>query len=505
MEEKASIDAVPAAEPILISDAQECENPEPSPVNTLQKREDGTDYPSGPKLFLIILALCLSVFLMALDNSIIATAIPKITDQFNSLDDVGWYGSAQNSLTLIIGRAVAGMGSAAIFSGALIILAHSVPLERRPMYSGFIGSMYGIASVAGPLLGGAFTDKVTWRWCFFINLPIGAVTLLVIAIFFPDPQVKRESEPWSKRFRRFDPLGNLVFMPAIICLLLVMQWGGTTYAWNSWRVILLFCLFGVLLIAFLFIQYWQQDFATVPPRIFLKRTVWSAAIFTFCIGAAFLSSVYYLPIWFQAVKSANAVNSGIMNLPLLISNVVASIISGVAVTTFGYYTPFMVLASVITPTSYGLMATFHPNTPHSKWIGYQVLAGFGIGFGVQQPLIAVQVVLDIADVPTGTALMVFMQVLGGALFVSVDENVFSNKLAKYIVEYAPGVDPAVILGAGATGIKQVVDSANLPGVLLAYNDAITQTFIVGAAMAGISIIGALVVEWESVKGKNIGM
>ncbi|KAF3404136.1 Efflux pump roqT, partial [Talaromyces pinophilus] len=407
-------------------------------------------------------------------NSIIATAIPKITDQFNSLDDVGWYGSvsiflfelgslicgvAQNSVTLIIGRAVAGMGSAAIFSGAFIILAHSVPLERRPMYSGFIGSMYGIASVAGPLLGGAFTDKVTWRWCFFINLPIGAVTLLVIAIFFPDPQVKRESEPWSQRFRRFDPLGNLIFMPAIICLLLVMQWGGTTYAWNSWRVILLFCLL-----------YWQQDFATVPPRIFLKRTVWSAAIFTFCIGAAFLSSVYYLPIWFQAVKNASAVDSGVMNLPLLISNVVASIISGVAVTTFGYYTPFMLLPSVITPISYGLMTTFHPNTPHSKWIGYQVLAGFGIGFGVQQPLIAVQVLLNIADVPTGTALMVFMQVPGGALFVSVDENVFSNKLVQYIVE-----------------------------------DAITRTFIVGAAMAGISIIGALVVEWTSVKGKNIGM
>jgi MFS family permease len=414
-------------------------------------------------------------------------------------------GVAQNSLTLIMGRAVAGMGSAAIFSGALIILAHSVPLERRPMYSGFIGSMYGIASVAGPLLGGAFTDKVTWRWCFFINLPIGAVTLLVIAIFFPDPQRKIEPEPWSTRIRRFDPLGNLFFMPAIICLLLVMQWGGTTYAWDSWRIILLFCFFGVLLIAFLFEQYWQQDFATVPPRIFLKRTVWSSAIVTFCLGSAFLSSIYYLPIWFQAVKSASPVRSGVMNLPLLVSNVVASIISGIVVTMLGYYAPFMLLASVITPISYGLLTTFHPYTPHQTWIGYQILAGFGIGFGVQQPLIAVQVVLDIADVPTGTALMVFMQILGGALFVSVDQNVFSNKLVQYVAEYAPSVNPAVVLGAGATGIKQAVDSADIPGVLLAYNDAITQTFVVGAAMAGISIIGSLLVEWKSVKGKTLSM
>ncbi|EEA27854.1 hypothetical protein EYB25_001178 [Talaromyces marneffei] len=545
-ETKTSDKSFKTDEPVIISDAQEGEKPEASPVNT-QQREDGTEYPSGLNLFLIILALCLTVFLMALDNSIIATAIPKITDQFNSLNDVGWYGSAyllttaslqllfgkfysffsikwvflasiflfelgslicgvaQNSLTLIMGRAVAGMGSAAIFSGALIILAHSVPLERRPMYTGFIGGMYGVASVAGPLLGGAFTDKVTWRWCFFINLPIGAVTMLVIAIFFPDPKLNIEDEPWSKRFRRFDPLGNLVFMPAIICLLLVMQWGGTTYAWNSWRVILLFCLFGVLLIIFLLVQYWQQDFATVPPRIFLKRTVWSAAIFTFCIGAAFLSSVYYLPIWFQAVKSASAVNSGVMNLPLLLSSVVGSIISGAAVTTFGYYTPFMLLASVITPISYGLMTTFRPDTLHPAWIGYQVIAGFGIGFGIQQPMIAVQVVLDTADIPIGTSLMVFMQVLGGALFVSIDTNVFSNKVVQYLVEYAPGVNPEVVLGAGATGIQKVVDAADLPGVLLAYNDAITQTFVVIAAVASISIIGAVIVEWKSVKGKNLGM
>ncbi|KAJ6180746.1 hypothetical protein N7519_011207 [Penicillium mononematosum] len=190
---------------------------------------EGPQYPKGPQLALITLALCLGVFLVALDNSIIATAIPKITVQFHSLEDVGWYGSAyllttaslqllfgkfytffnvkwtylfaiglfelgslicgvaNSSLTLIMGRAVAGIGSAGIFSGSLIIVAHSVALKRRPLYNSCIGGMFGISSVAGPLLGGVFTDKVTWRWCFYINLPIGAVTVLVITIFFTAP------------------------------------------------------------------------------------------------------------------------------------------------------------------------------------------------------------------------------------------------------------------------------------------------------------------------------
>lgn len=261
---------------------------------------------------------------------------------------------APNSIALIVGRAVAGIGSAGIFSGALIIVAYSVPLVKRPMYMGFIGAMYGIASVAGPLLGGVFTDKgeqtlkkrqyalanlfsATWRWCFYINLPIGAITIVVISIFFTAPQRAAIAElGWRERVKEFDLLGTAFFIPGIVCLLLALQWGGTKYAWGNGRIIALFVLFGVLIAVFIGIQFWKQDSATIPPRIMKNRSIAAAAWFAFTLGSFFLLLVYFLPIWFQAVKGASAVKSGIMNLPMVLTLVLVSIISGVGVTVVGY-------------------------------------------------------------------------------------------------------------------------------------------------------------------------
>ncbi|CAK5276200.1 unnamed protein product [Mycena citricolor] len=512
--------------------------------------DEEIQYPQGVRLALITLALCLSVFLVALDNTIIATAIPKITDQFNSLADVGWYASAyllttaafqllfgrfysflslkwvyitaivifeigslicgvaQNSTTLIVGRAIAGLGSAGLFSGALIIVANSVPLTQRPMYTGLIGAMYGIASVAGPLLGGAFTDKVSWRWCFFINLPLGGVTLFVITFFFHAPkthrQAKQEMTRWE-RFNQFDPLGTIIFVPAIVCLLLALQWGGSKYPWSNGRIIALFVIFAVLIIAFGIIQVWKQDLGTVPPRILKKRSILFGAWYALCLGASFFLLVYYLPIWFQAIKGVTAVKSGIDNLPMILSLVIASLIAGGIITAVGYYTPFMILSSILMGVGAGLLSTFTATTGHAHWIGFQIIYGLGVGFGMQQTIIAAQTVLELKDIATGTSLLMFIQTLGGALFVSVGENVFTNKLVSGIATHAPHVDPALILRAGATSLRNTVPAADLPGVLIAYNDALVSAFYVSVAMGALSLFGALGMEWKSVKGKNIEM
>lgn len=252
--------------------------------------ESETQYPSPLRLALIAVGLCLAVFLFALvcffhdnydlrrlsnlepeqDQTIVANAIPKITDEFGSVSDIGWYGSsflvttaslqlfygtaysyfsikytflfavglfelgslvcalAPTSTALIIGRAVAGLGGSGIMAGALVIIAHSVPLRKRPIFLGSLGGMFGIASVSGPLLGGVFTDHLTWRWCFYINLPFGAVTVVTVAAFFRPPKRPAvDNLPFLTKIKAIDWLGMALFIPSIVSLLLALQWEGS--------------------------------------------------------------------------------------------------------------------------------------------------------------------------------------------------------------------------------------------------------------------------------------
>ncbi|KAJ7062872.1 major facilitator superfamily domain-containing protein [Mycena amicta] len=519
-----------------------------------EKEEDasqtaGDADPTRLQLALVTFALCLSVFLVALDNTIIATAIPKITDEFQSLDDVGWYASAYlltsasfqlffgklytflsikwvyisaicifelgslicgiapSSLVLIIGRAIAGLGSAGIFSGALIIVANVVPLTKRPLFTGFVGSMYGIASVAGPIMGGLFSDKVSFRWCFYINLPIGFITLVVMTFFFKPPPGIVRGGPTSvaKRFRRLDPWGTSLLLPAVISILLVLQWGGTKYPWDSPRIIALIVVFAVLVAVFVTVQIVEKENATLPPRIIAQRSILCGAWYSFFAGAGFYILVYFVPIWFQSIKGVSAVQSATDNLALILSLVTATIISGSSVTLLGYYAPFMILSSIIMPIGAGLISTLTVDAGHAKWIGYQVVfVGFGTGLGMQQPFIAAQTVLETIDVPPGTSLLVFLQTLGGALFVSIGENIFANTLTSGLARDLPNIDPRIILSTGATNLRSspAIRPEDLAGVLKAYNRALDATFHLAIALVALSLFGALGIEWRNIRGKK---
>ena len=190
---------------------------------------------------------------------------------------------------------------------------------------------------------------------------------------------------------------------------------------------------------------------------------------------------------------------------MVLSLVLASMIGGLGVTKLGYYTPFCLAATVLMSIGAGLLSTFTTSTGHAKWIGYQVIFGVGVGFGMQQTLIAAQTVLPKKDIPIGTAIMMFAQTLGGAIFISVAQNVFTQRLIANLKQVVPDLNPELVLNVGATSLKNAVPKRFYSGVQHAYNDSIMNTFYVAVAMAALSILGAAALEWRSIKGKKVEM
>ncbi|TVY17164.1 Efflux pump aflT [Lachnellula arida] len=522
-------------------------------------------YPTGINLVLLLFALSLSVLCVALDNTIISTAIPRITDEFHALQNIGWYGSAyllttcafqlfygklyasfnvklvfmiallifeigsvvcassQSSAALIIGvrftsqleiegttangniyhqRAVAGLGAAGIFSGSLIIIVNSAPSHKRPVYTGLLGGMFGLASVIGPLLGGVFTDKVSWRWCFWINLPLGGVSAGIILLFLklsPPDNSNQTRLSIREKLWQLDPIGTLLFVPSIVCLLLALKWSGSTYAWNDGRIIALFVIFALLLVTFVAVQIWLGNSATLPPRIASQRTIAFASLFGFLLGGAFFLLMYFLPVWFQAVKGEDALHSGIHSIPLVLSMSFAIVVAGGLTTKFGYYMPYFYASVVLTCIGTGLLTTLAPNSNTAKWVGYQILFGIGCGLAFQLPQIIPQTVLPLRDVAQGVSMTFFAETLGGAVFVSAGNNVLDRSLIRYIGALnIPTVDPKVVVNLGATQLRSYVPAEFFEQTVQAYNHAIVDTLRISLILVCLSAIGAAGMEWKSV-------
>jgi hypothetical protein len=329
----------------------------------------------------------------------------------------------------------------------------------------------------------------------------------VIIFVLHIPRESGKGRTFLSRVRELDLLGASILIPAVICLLLALQWGGSTYPWRNSRIIGLFVGFGCLIVIFMFTQFRLGDRATLPPRILSQRTVIAAVCFCTMFGASFFLLVFYLPLYFQSIKGVSATKSGIDILPLMLAAVISSMVGGALVTWLGYYTPFIIAGSIIFTIGAGLITTYSINMSFGKWFAYQILTGAGLGVGFQIPLIAVQTVLPLADIPVASALIIFFQTLGGALFISVAQTVFQNGLIRGARQFAPNLDPLILLRAGATEIRTVLEKAGmldeLPGALKAYMQGLTDSYRVAVACTAAATVAALFFEWKSVKDDEV--
>ncbi|KAJ7649594.1 major facilitator superfamily domain-containing protein [Mycena rosella] len=508
--------------------------PEPSTILT------------GQKLAIVFVALQVLLLLLQIsyqltrsDQTILATALPRIASDFNSFTLQGWVASAfilaqtvfilfygqilrifpakwvlvsaiaifeigslvcgvsQNVNQLITGRTVSGVGAAGILVAMIQIISQATRLEDRPRLFGLFGAVFGLSSVIGPLIGGALTDHVTWRWCFFINLPIGGVSLTAV-IFLLKAAPPLGSDPtkrsWNDIFQqtlRLDFLGAILVAGAVTSVSLALQWGGNTKAWDDKAVITTFVVSGVLAGAFAAWEVKIGDRAMTPTTVFHSVSVWAIIAYCFLTRFSLLLFSYYIPIFYQAGRHQTATASGTDLLPFMLGIVVTVISSGQLVGRFGYYWPFLICSPMFLAVGSGLLYTLGPSTSSAKIIGFQILAGVGTGMGMQNSLLAIQAEFQNNPkfIGQATSMASFAQFLGGTFGLGVAEPVFASELGKYLQQYAPDA-PAEIVKQSPTAIYTALPPEMIPGVVRSYAAALRIVFVLGVPVAGLALLSA---------------
>ncbi|OLN88014.1 putative HC-toxin efflux carrier TOXA 2 [Colletotrichum chlorophyti] len=484
---------------------------------------DTSDFPGPRALTFIMVALFLALFAANLDTTILATAIPSITNEFRTIKDVSWYAAAimlltllasllifevgsivcalaPNSTSLVVGRAVAGLGASGVTAGVFILIAFSAPPKFVPAFMGLGGATYAAASLAGPLLGGVFTQSVTWRWCFWINLPIGGVTAAVLVVAYQTPKAAQPQPATNKeKVLQMDLPGTFLVMAAVVCFILAFQWGGSFKPWNDSTVIGTIVGFVLIAIVFVGCEIYMGDRAILPPRLMKMRRIWSNCAHVFFVSGGFFIHIYYLPIFFQSIQGLSPIDSGVRNLPINIGCFL-SIASGFAVSMYGrIWAPMMAVGSAVATIGAGLIYTFSLDTSAGKYIGYQVITGVGTGMALQIPLMANQAAVTPMDISSVSAITLFYQIIGGSFSVACAQAAFAATLVRRIAVYAPDVEAAKLLHLGATELRSQFSGAELEAALMAYMDGLKVAFAIAIALLGVGFVLALVPKWDDLR------
>ncbi|KAK3395462.1 major facilitator superfamily domain-containing protein [Sordaria brevicollis] len=486
----------------------------------------------------IIAALASALFLAALDVTIVTVAIPTISQEFNSTTGYTWIGSAyllanaatapmwgkisdiwgrkpillmtvgvfwigslicalsKNMGMLLAARAIQGVGGGGIIILVNICISDLFSMRKRGIYFGVMGMVWALASAIGPILGGTFTSKVTWRWCFYINLPISGVGMAILAFVL---KLHNPRTPIRQGLMAVDWLGSLTIVGGTLMVLLGLEFGGVTYPWKSATVICLI-VFGIVTIGIFVVIEWKvAEYPVIPMRLFKRRTSVASLLVCACQGFVFISGSYYLPLYFQAVLGATPLLSGVYVLAYAMSLSIVSAATGVYIKKTGKYLPPIIFGMAVMTLGFGLFIDLEPRPNWAKIILFQIVAGIGVGPNFQAPLIALQTTVQGRDVAAATGTFGFIRQLSTSISVVIGGVVFQNRMEKQhdrLVQQMGEQNASLLTGGSAA--SNVGRLATLPPdqrqiAREAYFNALRTMYIVYVAFSALGLFISLFV------------
>jgi EmrB/QacA subfamily drug resistance transporter len=476
----------------------------------------------APHVRLIFSALMLVILLASLDQTIVATALPTIVGDLGGLEHLSWVvtayllastvtgplygkfgdlygrkptlqvaiviflvgsalcGLAQNMPQLIAFRALQGLGAGGLLTTSIAVVGDIIPPRDRGRYQGLFGAVFGVSTVIGPLLGGFFVDNLSWRWIFYVNLPVGVVAWFVIAAVFHSRAQRIE--------HKIDYLGAGLLASGLTCIVLFTSLGGTTFSWHSTEIVALIVLGVVLLVLFALAERRAAE-PILPLELFRNRTFSVCAAIGFIIGLALFGAVTYLPLFLQIVKGRSPTSSGLQLTPMMAGLLVTSIVSGRVISRFGRYRPFPIVGTAVMTVGMVLLAQLdlHSTTAYTSLS--MVVLGLGLGMVMQVLVLAVQNSVDYRNMGVATSGALLFRQVGGSIGIALFGAIFANQLRQNLTaSLPPGVHP----------IKTVSPAVvrELPAALhTAYVDAVAASLHPVFVVAAVISAGAFVLTW----------